>query len=528
MFRLKHYWRRFFISASLLRTYTETLSLFSLLILITLLVYQTNVDGIINTSLVFFINPCSALYYSLRLGIRDGHWHERIAFDLLAITVPILLFNPLVWFMMRTYPNHFFMNIHTDDWLFIALMVFPYLFFRTGISLFVWWNKVRQRRIIWSLLSSIFISVALLQITILLTLSIVLFFSNFNTDPLAQIPDNLLAWLLYRLQASLPMVGAATLAATLILIALIPASIIVSYFFARKLRQRLDVLVDATHNARDGNYDVQIVVNGQDEIAQLQADFNVMIVNLNITMHELREEREKVAKLLDSRRELMANVSHELRTPIATVRAYLESANQQQETESSVILPQNDLAVIQREILLLQTLIDDLFALSKAEVDQLAMQLVPVDVTRLIHKVVEAGAGTMWRVKKVELVAKLPAAISTITADEVRLEQVLRNLIQNSLRYTPPGGLILIQADETDQYVEIQVRDTGEGIQLEHLPHIWERYYHDAEQGDSGLGLALVKSFIETMHGQVEVTSIRGEGTCFIIKLPITNTSKIK
>jgi signal transduction histidine kinase len=315
----------------------------------------------------------------------------------------------------------------------------------------------------------------------------------------------------------------AILFATTVLIALLPVSIAVSYFLARRIRRRLDALLDAAHAARDGDYDTHVIVTGRDEIARLQSDFNNMTDNLKINIAALRDEREKVGSLLKARRELMANVSHELRTPIATVRAYFDSALRQHQNKDDVTLSQNDLAVIQREMLRLQNLIDDLFALSRAEVDQLALTPTLLDGVTFIQGVIQTVAPLAWRINRVELVAKLPIWLPNIVADESRLEQVLRNLIHNSLRHTPPGGLIIISAHEVDGHAEIQVQDTGEGIQPDSLPHIWERYYRDEENGGTGLGLALVKSFIEAMHGEVAVTSTPGEGACFSITLPLAD-----
>jgi two-component system sensor histidine kinase BaeS len=190
-----------------------------------------------------------------------------------------------------------------------------------------------------------------------------------------------------------------------------------------------------------------------------------------------------------------------------------------------VTLSQHDLALLQRETQHLQTLIDDLFALSRAEVDQLMVIATPIDAVVLIQRIIETVAPLAWRVNRVELVAHLPTWLPNIIADEARLEQVLSNLIHNSLRHTAPGGLIIIRAREVNGCAEIQIQDTGEGIQPEHLPHIWERYYRDAENGGTGLGLALVKSFIEAMHGHVAVKSTPGEGTCFTIMLPLSTSA---
>lgn len=533
MSRIKQFWSGFFLNASVLRTYGETLLVFTLLTVFTLLVFEVNAGPVTLTSQVFFIGPFSALYYAVRLRIPEGRWYRRIGLDLLWLAGPIVVFNPLVWFATRTFLIEMFAyanDMRGVDTIFIGLLGFSYLFFRVAIQFIMWWDALRQRRVIWSLVSSNLVAVALLQAIVVLPLTVALFSSTLADVSGAGIPDSALAHLLYRLQLLLPLIGVGMLMAATVLILLLPVSTAVSFFFARPIRRRLDVLLDAAHAARDGNYDTQIVVSGHDEIARLQSDFNVMTANLKINIDALRDEREKVATLLKTRRELMANVSHELRTPIATVRAYLDSALRQQNQEAVqtdhqgdvVILSQHDAEVIRRETLRLQVLIDDLFALSRAEVDQLEMKSTPIDVIPLIQGVVETVSPLAWRMNRVEIVTRLPLWMPSLVADGARLEQVLRNLIHNSLRHTSPGGLVIVSAEARDRWAEIRVQDTGEGIAPEHLPYIWERYYRDSENGGTGLGLALVKSFVTAMGGQVDATSTLGDGACFTVRLPLS------
>jgi signal transduction histidine kinase len=94
--------------------------------------------------------------------------------------------------------------------------------------------------------------------------------------------------------------------------------------------------------------------------------------------------------------------------------------------------------------------------------------------------------------------------------------------VHNSLRHTLPGGLIVIALVQNETFADVQVRDTGEGIATEDLPYIWERFYRGAKNGGTGLGLALVKAFIEAMGGHVAVESTPGEGTCFTLSLPLS------
>jgi two-component system sensor histidine kinase BaeS len=111
-------------------------------------------------------------------------------------------------------------------------------------------------------------------------------------------------------------------------------------------------------------------------------------------------------------------------------------------------------------------------------------------------------------------------------ADPDRLRQILANLVRNAVRHTPEGGIIALSARAEDRWVVIAVADTGEGIAPEHLPHVFERFYR-ADQGRSrtsggaGLGLAIVREFVELMGGRVSVESAPGEGSCFRVYLPL-------
>ena len=429
MSRVSSAWKRFFLRASVVRTYEETLLLFLLLVLLMRLIYWSNEGQVTINAVTFFVNPLAALYYSLRLRVPGGRWYRRMGLDFLRLLVPTLIFNELAWVVLRSLlmdaPNYGG-DIRVYDGLFISFMAFPYFFFRVAVRFIAWWNELRQRRMMWSLVTSTLVAVAALQVVIVLPITTILYFSTFGDATLLGNDTSPFAQFLYRFQLSLPLVGLAILMGTAVLIMLLPVSIAVSYFFARRIRRRLDALLDAAHAARDGDYSAQVMVTGHDEIAHLQADFNIMTANLKVNIDELRGEREKVAALLNTRRELMANVSHELRTPIATVRAYLDSALRQMEHEGDITISPDDLAVIQRETMRLQTLVDDLFALSRAEIDQLALKSVPLDGAALIQRVLETVAPLAWRINRVEIVAKLPPWLPKIVADEARLEQVLR------------------------------------------------------------------------------------------------------
>ena len=510
--------KRSFLTGWLPRVWLEVLVVCGLLYLLSLAIYGSASHTIFGTALFLFINPTCALYYALRLRPARGRWYRQIAAEIAMMTFTASTIGALMWLGMKQ-------SIVPDQADPLTVMIysvalgFPFVFFRVLSRLWAWWGKMRERRLLWSLVNSHLIAVALLQAIVVLPLIVALINMTSPQQLASELPDNPISQLAFRVLVGLPFVALAMLMATAILTAFLPVSAAVSYFFARRVKHRLDALIVAARAARDGDYGARVPVSGQDEIARLQTDFNAMVASLETTVGDLRAERETVQALLKSRRELMANVSHELRTPIATVRGYLDSARRQQ--DETIVLSEADAEIIEREIIRLQTLIDDLFALSRAEVDQLAIKPAPVDAAAVIARVVGTVAPLAWRINRVEVIANPPSWLPPVLADENRLEQSLRNLIHNSLRHTPPGGVVIVSAREQGQTAVIEVRDTGDGIAPDDLPRVWERYYRAGSTGGTGLGLAIVKTFTEAMGGSVAAESKPGEGACFSLTLPL-------
>jgi signal transduction histidine kinase len=333
----------------------------------------------------------------------------------------------------------------------------------------------------------------------------------------------LLATLSERLLHTLfPAVGLMLILASVALAALLPPSALVSFLVARRTTRRLEALAEAVRALCQGQYDTRLEVVGEDEVAQLQADFNGMAQELERTLHDLEIQRDAVAELLRSRRELVASVSHELRTPVTTMRATLESVlGRSGETPNSSLY--HDLEVVEGEIVRLQRLIDDLFVLSQTEVNGLAILCQPTDVAPLIRRMVDAQALQAWESGRVEVVAELPEGLPSAHLDPARLEQILANLLRNAVRHTPPGGIVAVvaraeTARATQQVIIIEVRDTAEGIAPQDLPHIWDRFYRgEGSRAGAGLGLAIVKELTEAMGGTVDVHSQVGQGSCFTL-----------
>ncbi|HEX3049181.1 MAG TPA: ATP-binding protein [Aggregatilineaceae bacterium] len=387
-----------------------------------------------------------------------------------------------------------------------------------GFMLFwQFWARLRRRHLIWALTHSHLMLVVLglflfAAITTINTLSYQLS-SGKDLDLIFSITLTLI-----------PLVIIMGFLTVILLLIVLPPALALSYIAARHTTRRLRPLTGATTRLRQGDYSARVLVQGEDEVAALQAGFNAMAQDLERAIHDVQTERDHVEKLLRNRRELIASVSHELRTPVAVLYSYLESTQSHWQNELPEEL-KRDFETMESETKQLQRLLDDLFALSRAEVGELTLACQPIELQGMIRRAVAAVAPVLWQTAKVELVIDLPALLPRVLVDEMRLEQILHNLLRNSARHTPPGGIIAVTAAENGDQVVMQVQDTGEGIAPEHLPHIWERFYRvdsagSYDQGRTGLGLALVKELTEAMGGRVDVTSTPGQGSIFFIFLP--------
>ncbi|RIK46218.1 MAG: hypothetical protein DCC58_03980 [Chloroflexi bacterium] len=168
-------------------------------------------------------------------------------------------------------------------------------------------------------------------------------------------------------------------------------------------------------------------------------------------------------------------------------------------------------------------LVDDLLTLARADAQQLHLVLRDVAVLPLVSAATEA-LRPLYIAKGVQLTAATEPACA-VHADGERVEQVLRNLLENALRHTPSGGRVEVGVRCTERLVEIEVRDTGSGIAPEHLPRVFERFYradHARSRADGGvgLGLAIAQALVNAQRGSIRVHSRLGQGTSVIISLP--------
>ncbi|HLZ56892.1 MAG TPA: HAMP domain-containing sensor histidine kinase [Ktedonosporobacter sp.] len=465
------------------------------------------------------------LYYVLRLRIPARFWSWQTARDVLLALGVILLQSiaaaifihfevlPFV-FESATPPTHNQMVIAVTIGLFVANCI-GYFLCRVGTRVLLFWNRLRRRHLLWALTHSHVLLVVLVAGLLILGVDVIFV-------RMSRIPFDMLMILPITLFLAIPSVIA--------LMIIVPPFALFSYFVIRRTTDRLRMLMSATSALRAGNYAVRVPVVGEDEVAQLQTDFNVMAADLERTMGALQQERDRVAALLQERRQLIANVSHELRTPVATLRGYLETTLMHWDDIAPSQL-HHDLCVMEDETIHLQARVEELFTLARADVGQPVIKSEPTEVGMLVQRVVDARAPLIWQTSRIDLVADAPSHVPDALADPHRLEQALQNLLHNGVRHTSPGGIVAVVVRAEGHEVLLQVRDTGEGIEAKDLPHIWERFYQTESArtrmgGGTGLGLALVKEWIEGMGGSVSVESAPGEGSCFTLRLPQTEPQR--
>lgn len=289
----------------------------------------------------------------------------------------------------------------------------------------------------------------------------------------------------------------------------------VGYFLSVALTDRIVTLNRAAQEIAQGKLDVRVPVDGNDEMASLARAFNEMAVQLEAADQKQRE--------LDTlRRNLIAWVGHDLRTPLASIRAIVEALADGVVEDPATV--DRYLHTAQREIRSLSILIDDLFELAQLEAGGLRLELSPNSLADLISDTMESFSELAAR-QRVILEGSAAPGVDPVVMDAQQIGRVLSNLLGNALRHTPTGGKVRVQASKTKDGVQVCVSDTGEGIDAEDLPHIFERFYRGEKSrsratGGAGLGLAITKGIVEAHGGHIGVESVPGEGTGFLFTLP--------
>ncbi|MBX3049447.1 MAG: PAS domain-containing protein [Anaerolineales bacterium] len=235
----------------------------------------------------------------------------------------------------------------------------------------------------------------------------------------------------------------------------------------------------------------------------------------------LFEDVSELLRLETIRRDFVSNVSHELRTPLTSLKALTESlrAGALEEPE----MARRFLGHIETEVDALSELVSELLELARIESKQVPLQLQPTDSAAVVQRSLERLRLQAERAG-VQLEADLDAGVAQVMADASRLEQVLVNLIQNAIKFTPKGGRISLALGRGDGVMEFSVTDSGVGISAEDQPRIFERFYKTdpaRNKTGTGLGLAIAKHVVEAHGGRIGVESQEGKGSRFYFTIPL-------
>jgi len=254
------------------------------------------------------------------------------------------------------------------------------------------------------------------------------------------------------------------------------------------------------------------------------------IDNLALTFHDMAsciaEQIEKLKKSDLMRRELVANVSHDLRTPLATLTAYVETL-QLKENSFTPEQRREYLLTAQKHCTRLNSLVARLFELARLDNEESKPHPEIFNMSELVQDVVQ-NYDLHAKEKGISLITNAGQGLPYVLADIGLIERVLENLLSNSIRHTPTGGTVSVILENENSHLHIMVRDTGDGIPPEVMPHIFDRFYRfGSDEGSkssyAGLGLAIAKRIMELHGSTIEVQSELHSGSCFSVRLPIAS-----
>lgn len=290
-------------------------------------------------------------------------------------------------------------------------------------------------------------------------------------------------------------------------------AVVASVFISRRVISPVQEMTTASQYIAEGHYDHRVQIPGDissgdlDELTQLALSFNSMAVKLHRTE--------------SMRRQLIGDVSHELRTPLTSIKGSLEGL-------LDGVLPKTPETFqnIYREADRLQRLVADLQELSRAEAGAIPLELHPINISQQIETIFHQMRA-QFDDKGVDLKIELTPEMPFVMADEDRVSQILINLLGNALQYTPENGRVVVTAKPIGKEIQIRIIDSGLGIPIEHLPHVFTRFYRVDKSrsragGGSGIGLTITKHLVEAHGGHIRVESEGiGKGSSFGFTLPV-------
>ena len=300
-------------------------------------------------------------------------------------------------------------------------------------------------------------------------------------------------------------------------------SLVVAALFARYVSRRLGAIIEYARQLAEGNFRARLDHSGRGELGILSAKLNETSEKLEFMLDRLEAEHTELEKLERVRKDFVINVSHELRTPLASIQGYTETL-----LDGAIHDPNNNLkflAIIRQNAERLARLTADLLTLSRIELGQQKFKFAYYRVNALLSDNVDSMLPLAQK-KAIELAIERLSERVEVFCDAEAVHQILSNLLDNAIKYTPDRGRVSVGAQALDDdRVEFYVRDSGPGIPAEDLTRLFERFYRvdkarSRALGGTGLGLAIVKHLARAQGGEVRVESSVTGGSTFYFTLP--------
>jgi two-component system phosphate regulon sensor histidine kinase PhoR len=292
-------------------------------------------------------------------------------------------------------------------------------------------------------------------------------------------------------------------------------ALLMAYFISSSITLPILALRRAAYRITQGDLAHRVHIKSRDELGQLAQSLN--------TMAQTLQERMVDQQRLDrARTDFVANVSHELKTPLTLIKGYIETLEDRAMHDAQQA--RRFIRIISEHADRLGNLIDDLLSLGELESSKDSIERRPADLKKLADDVA-LGFGHALAKKGHTLSITTEGQDVTASVDADKMEQVLVNLIDNAVKYTPANGQIQIHLVDQGTSVQITVKDNGIGIAKEHVRRVFERFYRvdkarSRELGGTGLGLGIAKHIVLGHRGTIDIESQLGNGTAFIVTLP--------
>jgi signal transduction histidine kinase len=286
-------------------------------------------------------------------------------------------------------------------------------------------------------------------------------------------------------------------------------------FVSASVTDGLRQLASTAQQVAEGDLSARVEVSGKDEVAQVGHAFNEMA-------RQLQEVDQQRTELENLRRDLIAWASHDLRTPLTSIRVRVEALNDGLVDDPETV--QRYYQSVLNDVLALNMLFDDMFELAQLDRIEIDLQKAPESLSELIYDCLERFQ-TLSEEQGVQIEARIGPNVDPVPLNSAKIGRVLDNLVSNSLRYTPPGGGIVVNANREGRRVIVSVEDSGPGFAEEDIPRLFEQFYRGEQArtratGGAGLGLAIARGVVEAHDGRIWAENMPDGGARVIFDLP--------